>query len=146
MKNLTLLFAIVLTTAMFTSSCKKEEGKQNNLNVTVSINENSTYTFTLPPGLQGGNFTISQQASNYITSAVNPVSGTSAVNYTYTPALNYVGSEKVVLSASDAHHGGGCQHNQNGNCNHQGGHCDHHDSDDNSTITINIAVVASTTK
>lgn len=146
MKNLTLLFTIALTISLFTSSCKKEDDKQNNQVINVTINENANYTYTVPSTSQGGNYSISQQASHYLASTIANVSGTTSMTYNYTPALNYVGSDVVVLSSSDSHHGGGCQHNQGGNCNHQGGHCDHHDSDDNSTITININVVSSTTK
>jgi hypothetical protein len=146
MKNLTLIFAISLTAVLFTSSCKKEDNKQNNQVVNVTINENANYTYAAPTGNQGGNYTISQQASHYLSSSILPTMTASGTIYSYTPALNYVGGDQVVLSTSNSQHNGGCGGNQNGNCSHHDNHCDHHDNDDNNTITINITVVASTNK
>lgn len=145
MKKMNLIFALVVITALITSSCKKECDKHNhqtNQVFNITVNENTTYTYNLPSAPQNGNYSISQQPNDYITSAIQTTPSSNAMIYSYTPALNFVGSDMVVLSTQNPQHSGGCNGNHNGNCNNQCNHNGDHDNDDVSTITINFNVVA----
>src|ERR1017187_5320823 len=155
MKKVTLILALMSTVMFLAPSCKKCDRDQPQSQaltqtVTASINENTSYTFTVPASNNQSPFQIATQATNYTISQISATAA-GAVVYQYTPAVNYVGNDLAVLS-NVAGSGvipvtgpnGGCGQ---GGSNQGGGHqCNHgndHDKDDMSsmTITINITVM-----
>jgi hypothetical protein len=153
MKKITVILALMSTVLFLAPSCKKCDRDQQNQaltqTVTASINENTSYTFEVPASNNHNPFQIATQATNFKVSQI-ATTATGSVVYQYTPTLNYVGSDQVILSNESGpvmgtpppppngsnNMNGGCGHNPPPQCNH--GNCPGHD--DSMSITINITV------
>ena len=136
MKKSFLVLALASSIMFVLQSCRKMDFKKDHeekieyRTVDATINANDTYTFTMPENSSDDPFQITTQASHYKTSALE----SNATTYIYTPATDYKGSDKVVISAVEEQHNG--HHSGGGACN--GGH--HQDEETELVITINLTI------
>ncbi len=129
---------LMLTTAIvmfFTSACRKDE---NGVTITkvinIEINANNSYTFDVPhAGDADDLMQITKQASHFLKSQITP-SSNGNVAFAYTPELNYVGTDEVLISNGEGAHGNGGK-GGHGNC---GGSGKHHDDTTIYDFKINI--------
>jgi hypothetical protein len=144
MKKTILMLAMTGALVVNMTSCKK--GKMHRAPVTETINVqlklNEAYTFTLPKNLRDDEYEFKEQASHASISALGKNANGDRV-YSYTPALNYSGLDRVIVSnneEAEEHemHGQCGNHNPppppKGNCDGKGGEEDHY------IITINFDV------
>lgn len=134
------LFLLLATPILFlTLSCQKmdmqkdheDNDKVEYRTVDATINANETYTYALPENKSDDPFQITTQAMHAKTSTLE----NNATTYRYTPATNFTGTDKVMISAVEEQHNGG-HHSGGGMCN--GGH--HHAEETELVITINLTV------
>jgi len=97
-RRIVLLSIIALATASITS-CKKEEQEKAAITqpYNIVLKANEAYTFTLPKNKRNDAYEFTTAAAHASISEI----GTDASGnpmYSYTPELNYVGSDQVVLS------------------------------------------------
>ena len=136
MKRLYFIFACCLF-IFFSESCSKES-----TNTTVAIPPSNSMNITIAPNQpyelnlnSSGIVSVSKQASHYQISETSFDSKTGSIIYKYIPALNYTGSDEVILSNTKAatNSGSGCQ----------GGHSSNSDNTSYSTsytiIKLNIS-------
>jgi|GEM_PF-2509002 len=131
MKTSSVLLALPCFILFILSSCEKED-KENIQTINVTLLKNQSYVFDVPESKSGTAYSISTQASHYSVSQLDqPASGEQLV-YTYTPAVDYTGTDYVMLSNGDDKNGG-----------HKKGQCNWSDSESESgkKIRINFNVV-----
>ncbi len=129
MKKLLLIpiaFALIF---IMMSSCKKERPGTNKV-VEVTLAPNQVYTYQIPGlGDRDDVVQITKAASHALVSKISTTINSPAITFDYTPALNYSGTDEVVITAVEpAKQGGG-----------KGGKCGHHqNNDDQYTFRITI--------
>lgn len=137
-------------------SCQKETvNALVTQDVAATLKVNESYTFVLPTDDNDDPYSITSQASNYRVSQIGTDASGQTV-YEYTPSLDFVGTDSVVVS-NDHEHGGGCHgdstHHEGGHGHHGGGHglLGHHPhrpknddaADTHHEITIRFNIVGS---
>lgn len=132
MKKLFLMFVVASSAMVAIQSCKKidfnkDDDKIVYQTVVATIYANETYTYALSTNTSKNPFRIDLQAAHYEISKLENNSS----SYKYTPATDYTGSDKVILSNVKNKKSGGCGQN-------------HHNSETQMVITININVKAAT--
>ena len=106
--------------------------------VNATINENTTYSYVLPMVAKGSVPVISTSAAHASASVIT-TDGNGNLEYRYTPATNYTGTDVVVITTHDAPQQGGCFGGGNmpapppGKGGGGQGHCNH--PGDNTTVT-----------
>ena len=77
--------------------CKKEDGKEPKMTMSVSLKSNQTYQYDLGSFGDEEGAVITSQALHFQTSKIGrDVSG--KIVYTYVPAVNYIGTDEVEIS------------------------------------------------
>ena len=145
MKKLFSFLALASASMLLTQSCNKmrlrDKPATTTQAVNATINENASYTYTLPATTKDGLPQISTSAGHAAVSNITADANGNYV-YNYTPAANYSGSDVVVITTKTEEQHGNCHGGpmgMGGNCNHGGNGCSH--DDDNTTITtINLTV------
>jgi hypothetical protein len=148
MKKLHFVFGLAIASLASTQSCMKCDHDMDRNHVTqktvnASIGENTTYSYMLPLAAKGSVPVITADAAHDSKSTIT-TDAYGNLEYNYTPATNYTGTDVVVITTHDAPQQGGCFGAGNpppspGNCNGGHGGCNH--PDDNTTITtINLTV------
>jgi hypothetical protein len=99
MKKITLLLAAASLVVIGTQSCKKEENHKPPISQTLSIElkANESYSFTLPKNKRDDSYEITTQSNHYSISEVGEDASGNRI-YKYTPSLNYVGTDQVVVA------------------------------------------------
>jgi hypothetical protein len=105
-----ILFLVASIGLFFLQSCNKEmldkEGTLIQQTELAKIKANETYTFVLPANVTDDDpFQITRQAANFTVSELGKNADSQEI-YTYTPAVDFVGTDTVVIS-NDHPHGGG---------------------------------------
>lgn len=156
MKKLNVLF-LALGFAFILNSCSKSEEYQN-VALAQTINQNQSFTFELP--ITDDLYKVAQEAKNASISLIG-VGATGNPVYNYTPNLDFVGTDQIVLTTDEhkekpekrGHHGKKGSHYDNYNVNGKGkGMCGNKDKDndddnenkhqnDDYTVTIDITVL-----
>jgi hypothetical protein len=146
MKKMTLVLATASLIAIGTQSCKKEENHKPPITETYSVQlkANEAYTFSLPKNKRDDAYEITTQSTHYTISQVGKDASGNRI-YQYTPALNYVGADQIVVAnpkEDDQDHDNGGKpehhhllpppHHGHGDC--DGGEEDHY------IITINFTI------
>lgn len=139
MKKILTSFAVILSTAILFTSCKKENMEKNkvtNISLDVTLNAGELYSLDLSKyGDADDIATITTQANNFVTSEIAKT--TVIGNYVFmkggTPKTGGNGNETVVLKISEANRGNATQNNDN----KHGGHC----NKDETNITIHFTVL-----
>lgn len=94
------LFRLALASALISGmvSCKKEEVNPETISETidVSLKKNESYTFVLPESLQE-KCEINTQAQHFKTSELS-VNDSGQKTIVYTPALEYQGTDQLIIS------------------------------------------------
>jgi len=130
---------LFIASLAFASSCRKENQDVTITQVIpVEIKMNESYSSNVSrAGDADDVMQIVQQAAHSSSCALAEIPGSDQFNFSYTPALNYVGTDVVRISnVEGAHHGAGHQ----GNCG--GGR-----HQDNTTVYIyKITIKGSTTR
>ncbi len=114
-------------------SCQKEDDeplKSQVINIDLKMNE--SFVFTLPESDDDESFNIQQQATHFAKSSINK-SSSSSQEYSYTPSLDYSGTDNVVLTNEIESSSNQSGHHRCGN-----------DEDEVVTITINFNIKAAT--
>ena len=134
----TSLFILCFVVLLITS-CEKEEN-QVTQTINVTLLKNQPYTYTVPENESDDPYQITDQASHYLISELTELCFASGgpLTYEYTPALNYVGKDRVVIANVEEEHGKG--HHGKG----KGGKCGEMETE--KTIIINFTIVDSGTK
>jgi hypothetical protein len=92
---LTLLFALLVST----QGCKKDDSNNSVETISVSIQTNQIYQYDLGTfGIEEGT-SIIQQAAHFQVSKTERQTDTGNILYTYTPQLDYEGTDQVVINA-----------------------------------------------
>jgi hypothetical protein len=123
MKKIAGLF-IVLAALTIAQSCRKEDqGPTVSHQINVSLKANESYSFQIPhAGDADDVMQIKKQAIHSSNSQVSPVANSTNTLFEYTPAVDFTGSDEVVVASVEGtnghhgHHNGQC----NGNKNHEG--------------------------
>ena len=153
MKKMTLLLATASFAVIGMQSCKKEENDHKSPiseTINVQLKANEAYTFTLPKNKRDDEYEITTHPSHSIISEVGRDASGSRI-YQYTPSLNYVGTDQVVVAnpqeGEQDHDGNGPKpkhhhllpppHGHHGGC--DGGEEDHY------IVTINFIVANDST-
>jgi hypothetical protein len=100
MKRNVLYLFILSGILTFCMGCSKEETGLSPANeITISLGRNETYRYDL--GLFGDEegASITTQASHYLVSELNREINSGSISYTYTPALDFTGTDVVVLKS-----------------------------------------------
>lgn len=133
MKKLNVLF-LALGFAFMLNSCSKSEEIQN-VALAQTINQNQSYTFELP--VTDDPYKVTTEAKNASISLIGIGTNGNPV-YNYTPNLDFVGTDQIVLTTEDhkeksgkrGHHGKKGSHYDNYNVNGKGkGMCGDKDKD-----------------
>jgi hypothetical protein len=107
MKKLSALFiagfALLVISCQKGNDCKPHDSKETQT-INATLDKNTTYTFTIPANTKSNAYEISTQAVHASTSKLT----TDASNtvYTFTPVIDYVGTDKVIISAAEQNHSG----------------------------------------
>ncbi len=111
MKKSFKVFMMLSVVAIFLASCNKKTETLLTPSYTYHIKANETYTFTLPTNTDD-EFVITTNPTHAL---VNVLGLDSAGNkiYTYTPILDYTGTDHVVLSTVEETHTGKKPHGPN---------------------------------
>lgn len=98
-KKTTLFLAVASLSVIAIQSCKKEEQHPAPITETFSIElkANQSYTFTLPKNKRDDSYEITTQSTHYVISEVGKDASGNRI-YQYTPSLNYIGADQVVLA------------------------------------------------
>jgi len=146
MRKVVLLLAVASLAVVGMQSCKKEENEkpaiQQTMNVELKANE--SYSFVLPKNKRNDAYEFTTQASHSSISELGVDASGNRV-YRYTPALDYYGSDKIVVSNDqerEEHHEKpkgprppfDGKHHGHGDC--KGGEEDHY------IVTINFVVAS----
>ncbi len=124
-KSLIILIAFICF-LFLNSSCEKEEADVNVI-VAVTLTPNQAYTYQIPKlGDEDEQVQITKDAAHALISRISPVANSNTTLFEYTPALNYTGSDEVVVSAVEKGRRG------------KGSKCGN-DDDDHYTFKITIA-------
>jgi hypothetical protein len=148
MKKSIVLLALLATTAAILPSCTKEENHKPPITTTVNkdIADNESFTFILPHNSSENLYKSVRQAQH---ASVSLVSIDAAGNdiYQYTPALDYNGSDRVVVANEEEHGQSKCgNHGGSGKC---GGHhnCSKgKDNDQDNIVIFNITIKNTSSK
>jgi hypothetical protein len=115
------------------SSCEKEEAVVTKT-INVELEANSTFSYTIPKaGDEDDVMQITQQGSHFLKSEVIE-SGPSAYKFSYTPALNFEGSDEVKVSTEEDRKSGNGHH----------GMCSGKGKDDETVYDFKITIRGST--
>lgn len=125
MKKITGILTIAAFALMLTSSCKKDEsGVTITKVINVELKVNESYSYEVPrAGDADDVMQMQKQASNFLTCKITPQANGNVV-LDYTPALNYTGTDEIMISNQEGSHGNG-GHGGHGNCS---GGKHHHDT------------------
>lgn len=149
MKKLFFLLTISGTAIVGMQSCNKndmQEVEKAAITQTVDaqLKANESYTFTLTKNLRNDEYRFVTQASHASVSSLGVDASGNRI-YKYTPALNYVGTDQVVVS-NDWEKDGAHPHNDTctgpppqGNPPPHNGNCDKGE-EDHYIVTINFTV------
>jgi hypothetical protein len=144
MKKVVLLLALASLSVVGMQSCKKEENEKPAIQQTINVElkANESYSFVLPKNKRDDAYEFTTKASHSSISELGVDANGNRV-YKYTPAQDYFGTDKVVVSNDqerEEHHKepkgtrppfGGKPHGH-GDC--KGGEEDHY------IVTINFIV------
>jgi len=140
-KSIKFLFLLAIA-ALSLTSCNKKEEVLLTPSYSYHLNANETYIFTLPTNTDD-EFVISTNPSH---ASINLLGLDSAGNkiYTYKPALDYTGTDHIVLSTVEGMHPKGPhpkgpKANQN-NPNHPKGNCHSEENENDYVITIDFII------
>ncbi|MBC7864319.1 MAG: hypothetical protein IAF38_15175 [Bacteroidia bacterium] len=144
MKKTILILTIAGALVVNMTSCRKEGMRKSRkpiaetINVQMKVNE--AYTFVLPKNMRDDSYYFIEQASHSSISALGKNANGDRI-YQYTPALNYYGKDRVVVSNAEVEYQaqGSCWNPHpadapKGNCDGKGGEEDHY------IVTINFDV------
>lgn len=143
-KNLSII--CLITSTLFISSCMREDLPQKDepiierTTINVELKKNQSYTYSVPQNLSDDPYQITEQAKHASKSELS-----TTLIYTYTPALNYVGTDQVIIANVEEQHNGnqhGCGNGGGNNSNHNHG-CSGGKNQDQETeriITINFII------
>ena len=136
MKNKLSFIPAIIIAILITASCEKEKKTTViSKTVNVSIDENKSYSYTIPHSGDGDDaMQIDMQAQHYAVSKVTSVDDNTL--FEYTPALNYSGNDEVHVTTFEGEHNGGNNNHQKGNCQGQG-----HDKETETNYIFKITVV-----
>ena len=142
MKRNLLLLCLPALAIIFTPSCKKEDltdkpqAKTEAQSITVELIKNETWHYALPQNLSNNPYKVTKQAEHFIVSEISMDK-----YYNYTPAYNYIGNDRVVIS-NVKENNNSC--NGNGNGSHpnddDNGCGNNYDNKIKQTITINFVI------
>ncbi len=95
-----LLVAIALLSAQSCRKCDMDARRPviTNQSIDASINENTTYTYTLPVVTNGPGFQITTAPAHASLSTIT-IDPNGNLVYQYTPVANYIGSDIVVITS-----------------------------------------------
>jgi len=150
MKNLILSASAIAIIAF--SGCDKHDEEAKIITLNATLKQGEIYTLDVKSyGDADDNYTaiISAQASNFSKSEV-----TENTKFSYTPAANFTGSDKVVISLNELEHRNGKHHsnaqttepndvaNEHPTCN-KGANKPHHErTETEAIVTINFNVIS----
>jgi isochorismate synthase EntC len=122
MKKLYFFPAVLVGILIGFQSCSKQSPNDivaspaNLINATIAANQ--TYLLTLD---NSASVSVSKQASHFQVSQIEMDTKNAAMIYKYVPAINYTGTDEVVLANTKAittqSNSNGCNSNQNSNSN-----------------------------
>ena len=137
-KKLILLLSVASLVMVGTQSCKKKEGPPKpaiKQTVNTQLKANEAYTFTLPRNTRNDEYEITANASHASISKIG-VDASGNYIYQYTPALNYAGTDQVVLANDEE-----LREPQNHPKPHPHGGCNNGGQEDHYIVTINFTIV-----
>lgn len=111
--NIVAMPALAVMVILSVSCSKERVDKAPKQAVVLTVNEtlkkNESFTYTVPDSYTDSDdhFEISTPASHAKLSSLNPLSINSAA-YTYIPVTDYTGTDQVVISSVEDHHGHDC--------------------------------------
>ena len=142
MKNSFFMFFLAGIALFALQSCQKAERVaalvEKTVNATLKVNE--SYTFTLPSNQSDDPYQITTQASHSSISELGKNTAGDMV-YNYTPALDFAGTDMVVITTVEETHTGTCgnhdghhdgEHHDDGDSTHVDG--EHHDDGDSTHV------------
>jgi hypothetical protein len=117
MKKLVLILSVAGMVTFALTSCNRDHDQEAAIEQTLQVElaQNQSYTYSLPENLRKDAYEFTTQASHYSVSTLGKNSAGNQI-YQYTPALDYVGTDQVVVSndhEKNENHAPGC--NQQGN-------------------------------
>jgi hypothetical protein len=137
MKKLMLALSTVGVIAFTLTSCGKKKEAPVEKTFQVELAQNQSYTFALPENLRKDVYEFSTQASHYSISTLGK-NATGEQIYQYTPALDYMGADQVIVRNDqelEEDHQCGFQDGP-----HQGGGCFGGQEEDHYVVTINFKI------
>jgi hypothetical protein len=147
MKKLFFLFTITSVAVVGMQSCKKDEIEKAPITQTVSaqLKANESYTFTLTKNTRDDEYRFVTQAQHAKVSSLGVDAAGNRI-YSYTPELNYVGTDQVIVS-NDWERDGAHPHNDTctdpppqGNPPPHNGNCGKGGEEDHYIVTINFTI------
>ena len=145
-----LVAAVALLSAQSCRKCDMDDRRPviTNQSIDTSINENTTYTYTLsayplPVVANGPGVQVTTAPTHAALSTVTTDANGNLV-YQYIPVANYVGTDVVVITAPAPPPGalpggqGNCNGGGHGNCNNSGQGCHHPAPQVVTTINLTI--------
>jgi hypothetical protein len=117
MKKLGLILSVAGMVTFALTSCNRDHNEEPAIEQTLKVQlaQNEAYTFVLPENLRKDAYEFTTQALHYSISTLSKNSSGEQI-YQYTPALDYVGTDQVVVTndhEKNEDHSQGC--NQQGN-------------------------------
>lgn len=112
MKRFFLTLIILIALLTFSQGCSKEDIVIHSPDTnTVTLSRNKTYHFDLGYFGDEEGASISRQASHFIVSKTDRDITTGKIGYTYTPALNFSGTDEVELKSMRGSEGASANNN-----------------------------------
>jgi hypothetical protein len=112
MKRFFLTLIILIALLTFSQGCSKEDIVIHSPDTnTVTLSRNKTYHFDLGYFGDEEGASISRQANHFIVSKTDRDITTGKIGYTYTPALNFSGTDEVELKSMRGSEGASANNN-----------------------------------
>ena|ERR1035437_8202063 len=112
MKRFFLHMIISIALLTFSQGCSKEDIVIHSPNINaVTMTRNETYHFDLGYFGDEDGASISRQATHFIVSKLDRDNSTGKIGYTYTPALNFTGTDEVELKSMRGSDGASANNN-----------------------------------
>jgi hypothetical protein len=147
MKKTILVASLTVIAMLGITSCKKEKMEKDAIaqTYTIALKANEVYTFTLPTNTRNDAYQFTTNATHASVSQIGKDADGNSI-YTYTPALDYVGTDEVVLSNDQerAEHGNHPSKPKPALGVHPQGDCNGGGEEDHYIVTIHFVVDAAT--
>ncbi len=99
MKKLVLMLSVAGIATFALTSCNRDHTEEPAIEQTIKVQlaTNEAYTFVLPKNKRDDVYEFTTQASHYSISTIGKNASGEQI-YQYTPALNYSGTDQVIVS------------------------------------------------